>query len=132
MISSRHKLSMLAVALVAASGVVTGCRASGPQIVESESDKIERAVSEIEQMRVMVEKYRWRFGRSHASFERIRDEMKDGFPDVDPWGRPYEYRGSQGGYVLFSLGADPNSDGDDIYFDTNVGHLVAPGRPLRD
>jgi general secretion pathway protein G len=88
--------------------------------------KISRAASEISQMRNIIAGYHLKFGSYPSDLAEASEAMKQGFPELDPWNRPYEYRTDSEGFVLFSRGVNATDDSDDIYYDASVGKVVTP------
>ncbi len=88
--------------------------------------KISRAAAEIGQMRTMISNYNLKFGAFPSDLNEAQDAMKQKFPELDPWNRPYEYRPDDSGFTLFSRGVDANNEADDVYYDSATGKVVTP------
>jgi hypothetical protein len=88
--------------------------------------RISQAASEIAQMRTMIMNYQLKFGEYPRDLAEASREMNQKFPELDPWGRPYEYMSDDMDFLILSRGVDPNDKTDDIYYDASTGRVVFP------
>ncbi len=136
----RRILLLLVATLMTGASLLSGCCGKGwlfgggddASASQDLDAKINRAASEIGQMVKVIHRYQSQFGKLPETLTQAQSAMGVQFPALDPWGRPYDYRAIDDGFVLFSRGEDPNDEEDDIYYDTAPGRVILPDpQPMR-
>lgn len=117
-------MHILAILMAALAGALAGCEALGLTRSTDSNHKVGRTASEIFQMRNAIVNYHVRFGKYPADLSEVQTAMRMKFPELDPWGRPYEYALEEDSFILWSKGADPSIEDDDIWFDSDSGRIV--------
>jgi general secretion pathway protein G len=120
---SKHGFTLLELlGVIAIIAILIGLGAKGYNLASRQS-KESRARAELETWRLALDEYRVEYGAYPApeppETVRVADVLPEGLVEgtrvTDPWGRDYLYFSTNRfRYTLWSVGHDPEFDGDDI------------------